>query len=125
MAAQVIVLDAEVSGSAPIGEAEKDRPTETKPADEPPKPKPKYPKWRPINIATVVVVGQKPHELGHFDSMTSLAKAVHGYRLPGGSNTVFATVNHADDLNSEEFQERLGELPDALTIVVRPGEPDA
>ncbi|HLH91523.1 MAG TPA: hypothetical protein VKX28_23985 [Xanthobacteraceae bacterium] len=123
MPAQVILLDAAAPGST--AEAERDQPVETKPPEEPSKPKPKYPKWRPINMATVLVVGQKPHELGHFDSMTALAKAVHDHKLPGGSNTVFATVKHIRDLNSEMFHATLGKLPDALTIIVRPGGPDA
>jgi hypothetical protein len=125
MPAQIIVLDAEAVGSAPTTEAEAGQPVEAKPAEESGKPKPKYPKWRPINLATALVVGQKPQELGHFDSMTALAKAAHRYKLPGGSNTVFATVKHTGDLGSEAFHESLSKLPDALTIVVRSGGPDA
>jgi hypothetical protein len=57
--------------------------------------------------------------------MKSLQAAYVAATLPGGSNTVFATVKHVADLMEKGFQTELDKLPDQLTIVVNSSKPDA
>jgi len=137
MPAQVILLEAEApekaaaakpgrpAASAKPGGVKAGKPKSPPSQPDQPPPGTKYPPWRPINISSVAVFGQKPHALGHFDDMTALVASLRNAKVPGGSNTVFATVKSAKDMHSKSFRQGLGKLPDALTIVVKPVGPDA
>jgi hypothetical protein len=85
---------------------------------------PKFPPWFPLPIGTVKVFGQNPNHLGEFDSISSLLKSLHAAgvsaKLPGGSNTVFATVKDLSGLEKTSLHHELARLPSELTIVVGP-----
>jgi hypothetical protein len=133
MTAQFILIDHRPSGKAAGGaagtksQAKKLSPKKSKSGA---KPKtedkvPEFPEFRPLPIG-YAVYGQLPKRLGHFETIPSLVKSLRASKkLPGGSNTVFATVRDIKGLKSKSFRAGLAKLPDELTIVVRPGEPDA
>jgi hypothetical protein len=82
------------------------------------------PYW-PIPVRTLSVHGQKPVEIGHFANMTKLLDSVHSRKgLPGGSNTLFASVEDLrgmrslNVMQSKLLHRRLESLPDELTIIV-------
>jgi hypothetical protein len=56
--------------------------------------------------------------------MSSMFKSMHkagmGAKLPGGSNTVFATVEDLSELELSSIHHELSRLPSELTIVVGP-----
>jgi hypothetical protein len=81
------------------------------------------PYWPP-SIGVLWVYGQGPWDIGHFASVAKLLDSEHFYRgLPGGSNTVFASVDHLDDMRFlDDVKSRLGKLPDELTIIVHEGK---
>lgn len=84
---------------------------------------PIYPPHIPIPVGTLAIFGQKPLQLGHFKTVGDLMEEVQSWnKLPGGSNTVFATVANLNDLKFPSIHERIAKLPKELTIVVHEGE---
>ncbi|MEA2886011.1 MAG: hypothetical protein QOD11_371 [Bradyrhizobium sp.] len=85
---------------------------------------PKFPVWIPLPIGAVKVFGQGANHLGDFDSISSMFNSLHeagmSATLPGGSNTVFATVKDLSGLEQTTVHQELDRLPSALTIVVGP-----
>jgi hypothetical protein len=85
---------------------------------------PDIPPWRPLPVGTVKVFGQAPNEVGQFDSIPALFHSLHGAglstKLPGGSNTVFATVKDLGELENSSLRDELAKLPPELTIVISP-----
>lgn len=85
--------------------------------------------WIPLPVGTLKVLGQAPNHVGDFDSFPTLFQSLHATgittRLPGGSNTVFATVEDTSALEETWLREALGRLPSELTIVVAPKSRDA
>lgn len=70
------------------------------------------------------VVGQKAFTVGHFANLSTLLDKVHARkRLPGGSNTMFASVAKLEDLKSPAVHDKLERLPEQLTIIVHEGKP--
>jgi hypothetical protein len=79
------------------------------------------PIWIPIG--TMSIFGQEPMQIGHFNTVGGLLEFVHSWKkLPGGSNTVFATVGNLHDLKIPSVHNRLAALPNELTIIVHEGE---
>ncbi len=126
MPAQLILLQAataKADGKPPKQKPAK-RPDDVTAAPKPPAPpKKKFPEHIPLPIGTLIVMGQEPHGVGHFDNLSSLAASLRTKvgSLPGGSNTVFATVGDIADLQSTSLHDSLAKLPDHLTIVVGQG----
>lgn len=82
-----------------------------------------YPPHIPIPIGTLNIFGQKPVQIGHFKTVGDLLESVHSWKnLPGGSNTVFATVGNLHDLKIPSVHDRLAKLPSELTIIVHEGK---
>jgi hypothetical protein len=84
-----------------------------------------YGPYYPIPVRTLNVYGQSPVHIGHFANMTKLLDSVHSRGgLPGGSNTLFASVGDlrgmrsSNKVRSSQLQSRLASLPDELTIIV-------
>jgi hypothetical protein len=76
------------------------------------------PYW-PIPVGTLNVYGQKPIDIGHFADMAAMLDAVHLRQgLPGGSNTLFASVGSLHNARTPNLHDRLKALPDELTIIV-------
>ena len=76
------------------------------------------PYW-PIPVGTLNVYGQKPVHIGHFADMGEMLAAVHSRKgLPGGSNTLFASVGNLHNMRTSKVHEQLAALPDQLTIIV-------
>ena len=125
MPAQLILVEL---GSFHAPSAKDD--SRTKPQDAQPKekrakpskkPKSKYPPFRPFPVtSSVIVFGQNPKPLGHFETLNSLVQSLqHGDQsLGGASNTLFATVETMDALDTIAFHDDLAKLPDELTIIV-------
>jgi hypothetical protein len=112
------------SGKVPEGEKEKESDSEASgasgQADDP------YGPYRPVPIGVLNIYGQKPLDIGHFDTVAKVLESLHGKRLPGGSNTIFASVAHLDEKQLDDVQLRalhrqLERLPDELTIIVHEG----
>lgn len=86
--------------------------------------RPKFPPHIPLPIGAVKVFGQNANHLGDFDSISSLFNSLHEggmvAKLPGGSNTVFATVKDWSGLEKTAVHHELARLPSELTIVVGP-----
>ena len=68
--------------------------------------------------------GQNPNHFGEFNSMSSMFKSMHkagmAANLPGGSNTVFVTVEDLSELEKASLDHELSRLPSELTIIVCP-----
>lgn len=130
MAAQLIVIakQADVETGAKSKKGAKERPKKPGPvaagegatgAEDP------YGPYFPIPVRTLNVYGQKPIDIGHFADMTELLDAVHSRGgLPGGSNTLFASVGNLRNMRTSNkvqldlLRNRLATLPDELTIIV-------
>ena len=85
---------------------------------------PNIPKWPgPLPIGTVKIFGQTPNHFGEFDSFPKLFQELHKagvlQKLPGASNTVFATVKDLSELGKPSLGHALAQLPSELTIIVR------
>ena len=82
-----------------------------------------YGPYRPIPIGVLNVYGQKPLDIGHFESVAKVLDSVHSRAgLPGGSNTIFASVRHLEDMRNDvklrSLHSKLEVLPNELTIIV-------
>jgi hypothetical protein len=125
------IVETKAKPAAPVPEAapEKKKGKKAKADDKvakPPAPDTIFPlpQYNPFPmVSTIAVLGQLPNALGHFDTILSLVKSLglDGAiaKLPGGSNTVFATVKEISSLDSEPLQRALAKLPEQLTIVVK------
>jgi hypothetical protein len=88
----------------------------------------KYPPYRPLpigalykafHVGTMNVFGQEPTQVGRFDSVKELLDMAHSRKgLPGGSNTIFATVRKVGKIDPKSLHGGLKGLPDELTIIV-------
>src|ERR1700728_3795819 len=78
------------------------------------------PDWIPIG--TLSIYGQHPVRIGHFGTVEEVLVSPRVRALPGGSNTVFATVQNLHGIRGRSLGEQLGKLPNELTIVVHEGE---
>lgn len=84
------------------------------------------PPYEPLPIGVLNVFGQEPVEVGHFANVAKLLDEVHERKIaPGGSNTIFASVENLADVQSPSVRGKLARLPADLTIVVHPGKRDA
>jgi hypothetical protein len=79
--------------------------------------------FRAAPVGALNVFGQKPLRMGHFADVATLLDEVHARKqLPGGSNTLFASVANLDDMHSPPVRDKLKKLPEQLTIVVHQGK---
>jgi hypothetical protein len=74
------------------------------------------PGWVPVG--TFTVAGQDPVKIGHYKTVEELLGSGRVKTLPGGSNTVFATVENLHGLHAPSVHMQLRALPKELTIIV-------
>jgi hypothetical protein len=128
MAAQLIVARSRSGGKStgkpaqkPDAELEKDKQEEKETAPPAgsgagPVEDPYGPDWIPVG--SMNVTGQNPVTIGHYKTVEELLGSEGVRTLPGGSNTVFATVENLHGLDAPSVQTKLNALPKELTIII-------